>query len=301
MKILTVVHGFPPESLAGTELVALNLAKSLRERGHDVLVFHRGESNERAEFDTEEATFEGLPTIRVINNLPRPTVALSYRNQAAERAFVAVAQRFQPDVVHVQHALHLSASLLPACAAHGWPTVLTLHDYWFICPTVQLLRPGGKLCQGPGSGFACFECVGRNEPGAALLARVGPRLAPAAHAVLRTGASIARRWTHYEMLDEAVALVERPAYMRSALEAADMIVAPSHSWCACWQPMALIRLESVSVPMPWLAHPTTRHRRPRRAGCAWHSSARCCPTKSRCCTGRTQAPDLPAPTQWTRP
>src|SRR5262249_49687490 len=33
--------------------------------------------------------------------------------------------------------------------------------------------------------------------------------------------------TSYEMLDEAVALVERPAYMRKALLSADVIVAPS--------------------------------------------------------------------------
>src|SRR5262249_18300639 len=154
-----------------------SLAKSLSRRGHDVLVLYRGPSTARGEFEVEEGTFDGLRTVRIINNLRQPTVALSYRNHAAERAFLDVAHRFRPHVVHIQHALHLSASLVPVSAAHGWPTVLTLHDYWFVCPTVQLLRPDGKLCGGPGSGFACFTCVGRNEPGAAFLARVGPRLA----------------------------------------------------------------------------------------------------------------------------
>src|SRR5262249_43087248 len=63
--------------------------------------------------------------------------------------------------------------------------------------------------------------------GAAFLARVGPRLAPATHGLLRIGASVARKWTRYEMLDEAVALIQRPVYMRAALLSADVIVAPS--------------------------------------------------------------------------
>src|SRR5262249_5135285 len=66
-----------------------------------------------------------------------------------------------------------------------------------------------------------------NEPGAELLAKVGPHMAPPAKAALRATAFAARKFTTYEMLDEAVALVERPAYMRRALLSADVIVAPS--------------------------------------------------------------------------
>ena len=244
-------------------------------------------------FDTEEATFEGLPDDPRHQQSTSATVALSYRNRAAEHAFVAVAQRFQPDVVHVQHALHLSASLLPACAAYGWPTVLTLHDYWFICPTVQLLRPGGKLCQGPGSGFACFECVGRNER--VLPSWRGwvrdwrpppmPFCAPAHR--LRAGGRTTRCST------KPSPLVERPAYMRSALEAADVIVAPSHFLVRM---LAANGVDSTRISVCANAVARSPHNqapKARRAGCAWPSSARCCPTKSRC-SRRTH--DLPAPT-----
>ena len=39
LSLLYVVHGFPPETWAGTEVYTLNLAKEMQRRGHDVRIF----------------------------------------------------------------------------------------------------------------------------------------------------------------------------------------------------------------------------------------------------------------------
>ncbi|HJY79834.1 MAG TPA: hypothetical protein VKK81_01955 [Candidatus Binatia bacterium] len=38
MRILQVVHGFPPQEWAGVEVISYYLAKGLQEQGHEVTV-----------------------------------------------------------------------------------------------------------------------------------------------------------------------------------------------------------------------------------------------------------------------
>ncbi|UCD84958.1 MAG: glycosyltransferase, partial [Deltaproteobacteria bacterium] len=38
------------------------------------------------------------------------------------------------------------------------PSVLTLADYWFICPQIQMLKPNLELCPGPKGGINCLTC-----------------------------------------------------------------------------------------------------------------------------------------------
>ena len=41
MRILFVVHGFPPEASGGTELYTAGLAQALWRRGHEIVVLAR--------------------------------------------------------------------------------------------------------------------------------------------------------------------------------------------------------------------------------------------------------------------
>lgn len=160
MRILQVVHGLPPCEWAGTELATFHLSQALRARGHQVTVLTRTADPTAAEFSVREETVGGLEVVRVVNNYtPASTFRLLYDSPFFDAPFRRLLDRLCPEVVHFQHLQHLSVSLLPLAAALGYPTVLSLHDFFFLCHRVQLIDADDRLCPGPERGERCVACL----------------------------------------------------------------------------------------------------------------------------------------------
>jgi glycosyltransferase involved in cell wall biosynthesis len=160
MRILQVVHGFPPQEWAGTELLTLHLSQALRDRGHEVTVLARTYAEGSPEGTVHESTVEGVPIVRVVNDYSfSPTFRLRYDNPLMNRPVLQWLKQAQPDVVHIQHVQHLSISLLRMIPALGYPTVLNLHDFFFPCDRVQLIDAQQRLCPGPERGERCVACL----------------------------------------------------------------------------------------------------------------------------------------------
>jgi glycosyltransferase involved in cell wall biosynthesis len=159
MRILQVANGFPPTAIAGTESHTYALSKQLSS-SHSVHVFCREADLARPEYTVIEDLVDGLPVTRVVNNLLEVMDYESlYRNRQIERIFSSVLDQFQPDVVHFQHCVALSAGCINLALDRHLPCVITLHDYWYICPTTNLLRPDLLVCPGTHHGSNCFDCL----------------------------------------------------------------------------------------------------------------------------------------------
>jgi GT2 family glycosyltransferase/glycosyltransferase involved in cell wall biosynthesis len=80
----------------------------------------------------------------------------------------------------VDHPRALRDRLAELCAALGVPLQVTLHDYHFICPRINLVDTSGRYCGEPDRD-TCNRCLQRDEAG-----RAAGRIAPwrAAHAEL---------------------------------------------------------------------------------------------------------------------
>lgn len=63
-----------------------------------------------------------------------------------ERLFDTVLGSVDPDVVHFQELAGLPSSLLEVARERGFPTVLTLQDYYPLCPIFKLLDAEGRVC-----------------------------------------------------------------------------------------------------------------------------------------------------------
>jgi glycosyltransferase involved in cell wall biosynthesis len=160
MRILQVVHGFPPNEWAGTELVTLQLSQTLRERGHDVTVLTRVYDTHETDGSLRETRYENVSVLQLVNNYTtNSTFRLLYDNPLFNQPFLRVLDQVQPDVVHFQHALHLSVSFLRLAAALKYPTVLSLHDFFFACHRIQLINAQQQLCPGPDQGERCVLCL----------------------------------------------------------------------------------------------------------------------------------------------
>ena len=162
MRILQVVHGYPPEKRGGAELVTATLAQALVRRGHAVTVFARTAAAAAEEFSVRQAApdADGVRVVRVVNNLSHAShFRLEYDHPFLDEAFQRVLTDTRPDVVHVQHVIHLSGSVLRAAAQLGYPVVLSLHDFFFACARIHLMDNHSRLCPGPDRGERCIACL----------------------------------------------------------------------------------------------------------------------------------------------
>ena len=82
MRVLIVVHGFPPQAQGGSEIHAHDHALALRRCfGDEVLVLTREQDAGRPEYDLRWESRDGLP-VAWINNTFRsvPSFEATYRN-----------------------------------------------------------------------------------------------------------------------------------------------------------------------------------------------------------------------------
>jgi glycosyltransferase involved in cell wall biosynthesis len=159
MKILIVTHGFPPTDLGGTELYSYNLAKSLTDIGIEASIFTRMTTpiigkdiyNEGYSFEK----YEGLRVFRAINS---SNSLREFLNPYIANTFKKIIKKENPDLIHFQHLVFLSATLPEIVLSYKIPSIITLHDYWFFCPRVQLLNKENEICEGPMDGVNCAFC-----------------------------------------------------------------------------------------------------------------------------------------------
>lgn len=159
MKILVIVHLFPPKDSAGTEVYAHHLAHELQGRGNDVVVFHTEKDPDRPQYDLSQRESEGLPTYCVIHNHQFPTFRHTYVDEHMEGHLRSILDEVRPDVVHCQHLNLHSIGYLEIIKNRGIPIVYTLAEYLLLCPrNGWLVRPGFELCSSP-SAKQCARCT----------------------------------------------------------------------------------------------------------------------------------------------
>jgi glycosyltransferase involved in cell wall biosynthesis len=164
VRVLQVVHNFAAEHRGGTERYTAELARALASR-HEVEVFT---TRLGPEFALEREQRDGL-SVAVLDQPP----ARSFRHRNAvqrevRRRFAEHARAFGADVVHVQHLIDVSPSILRVPRRLGVPGVVSLHDFWYVCPRTTLLRKDGTVCHtGPRGGWACvrhcYPSTGRED------------------------------------------------------------------------------------------------------------------------------------------
>ncbi len=212
MKILQIVHQYPPQYVGGTELYTQSLAQQWSARGHTSHVLSR-RSQEGSGWEKREV--EGITIWDAWNGLATPTrrFMATFGDAVLSGAAEQLLDKTAPDLIHIQHLMGWPVALLKAIKARAIPFVVTLHDYWWICANAQLLTNyNPQICAGPEAYVNCARCA---------LARSGvPHLWPAIPPL-----SGLLSW--------------RSRLLREVLLAARSIIAPSHfvrTWYAAQEP-----------------------------------------------------------------
>jgi glycosyltransferase involved in cell wall biosynthesis len=165
LRILMVNLGFPPESVGGSELYTYHLSKALIEKGHEVTVLAAVQDVTLNPFEVIHTSFENISIIKIANS---PVHARSFADHflsaQVDASFIKIIGETKPDLVHFQHLAYLSGRLPEAAHRLNVPSILTLHDYWYLCFRSRLLRPGYGICPGPSGGTFCASCNHKSAP-----------------------------------------------------------------------------------------------------------------------------------------
>ncbi|MDW8068902.1 MAG: glycosyltransferase family 4 protein [Anaerolineae bacterium] len=179
MKVLIAVHHFPPSFTGGAEWRAYRTATALRERGHDVCVIcvERIDTGPDRGAAGKETFYKGIPVHRLSYNLhlaPDP-VLWEYDNPWIGNYVREFLKEHRPDLVHLISGYLLGADALRAVYEAGLPIIVTLTDYWFICPRITLLRSNGQVCTDFAS-HCCVRCLAEEKRRYRWPARTFPEL-----------------------------------------------------------------------------------------------------------------------------
>ena len=186
MRILEISNGYPPRAFGGVELHTHRLVAALARRGHAVSVFTRHSDLASADGTIIDEQVDGIHVRSVVNDAKQSGFEAHWRSDPVREAFAELLDRERPEVVHVQHLIGLSHDLPATARQRGLRVVATVHEYWYACARVMLLRPDGATCPGPAHADCerCFLAGTRGEdPGtaAAPTTRSTVRLALARH------------------------------------------------------------------------------------------------------------------------
>ena len=161
-----LVHEFPKRESAGTGIYTYGVSMELS-KTHEVFVLYLRYDgfcyvlnySKRNGLNIYELN---IPFLEEIMRLV--SIKATYIDAKVEEKFRELLIEIKPDCIHFQHLIGLSASLLKIAKEKGIPTVLTLHDYWFICPIITLLKRNSTICNGSDEQSEnCFRCWNNNQ------------------------------------------------------------------------------------------------------------------------------------------
>ncbi len=146
--------------MGGVETYTAELSRYLAGQGHQVTVFCRESDFLRPDYTLTTEIIDQVKIVRLVNDYKH---SQSFRrtivDSRLEQIFSDLLAAEQPDLVHFNHLIALSARLPLLASAQKIPTVIMLHDFWTICHRVNLIDWRDRICPGPLHGVNCAVCV----------------------------------------------------------------------------------------------------------------------------------------------
>lgn len=160
MKILYIIHQFYPEYRTGTEKFILNISTMMQKSGNKVKVltysFYNDSFYDKSTGNilSKEFSYNGIPVIAFKHKKIPKDINYALENKDMANIAESIIAKEKPDIIHVGHSLRMS-EFLRVSKRLGIPYIITLTDFFLICPQIVLSTSKGNLCAGPEKGIVC--------------------------------------------------------------------------------------------------------------------------------------------------
>lgn len=165
-SILHVIHSF--DMPGGTELHTRNIIDGLSSRFHSTVIYPASVPGQWIDLEAKEV--DGY--LRVLK-LRKESIMVSDSfigapgdliNEDVENIFASLMRGVNYAIVHFQHLIGWDSLLLPIIAKHqGCKVVISLHDYYLLCPEYNLILPDLRRCRktlADSQDTECLYCLG---------------------------------------------------------------------------------------------------------------------------------------------
>jgi glycosyltransferase involved in cell wall biosynthesis len=171
MKVLHIGWGFKPWRGGGLIEYAEDLMNIQADNGWEVSYLFSGRYYPYSPTKLEKWKNGNINMFEIINSplfhagdfgtiYPK----LDLEEKTIENYFREVLNQVRPDIIHIQELAGLPSSLIEiAKKEYKIPLVMTLHDYFLLCPTLKLFKYNNQVCIGHDIKDECVICC-RNAP-----------------------------------------------------------------------------------------------------------------------------------------
>ena len=166
MKVLHIGWGFRPWRGGGLIEYTEDLMNIQANNGWDVYYFFSCRHYPFAETSLKKWKNGNITVFEVINSpifhsgdLGTSYPQLELSEEYTENFFREVLNKIKPDIIHIQELAGLPSSLIDIIKdEYNIPLVMTLHDFFLLCPTLNLFNSNYENCFKNQIGEECVKC-----------------------------------------------------------------------------------------------------------------------------------------------
>ena len=164
MKILHYTLGLPPYRSGGLTKYSCDLMIKQANKGEVVYLLYPGHFNLYNKTKIKyNKMYKGIYVYEMINPLPVPLLngikdIEKFIESKDKEVFKDFINKISLDAIHIHTLMGLPIEFLEAAKDIGIKIIFTTHDYFGICPKVNLITDKGQICNDYCNGAKCVEC-----------------------------------------------------------------------------------------------------------------------------------------------
>lgn len=140
------------DNMGGTQFHVRDLVSNLKDK-YNIYVVARDRENLRV------TLYSGARKVSLKYSIGHKDLFNHPRNPKLYELFDNLLRAFKIDVLHVHHTVGLGFDMVYAAHELDIPVVLTMHDYYYVCPNVKLVNTEGQYCNGYNDIDSCDKCL----------------------------------------------------------------------------------------------------------------------------------------------
>ncbi|MCM3693173.1 glycosyltransferase [Neobacillus niacini] len=166
MRILHYTLGLPPVRSGGLTKYAVDLMEE-QTKDHEVIHLYPGNIdllNKETRISKNKKITSTIEHYHIINSLPLPLFRgikqpEDFMKDGPSDIYLGFLQEVRPDVIHIHTLMGIHKEFFKSAKSLGIRMVYTSHDYFGICPTINLYKDQHKTnCTDYEDGKGCIEC-----------------------------------------------------------------------------------------------------------------------------------------------